>query len=126
MHFEHLHFVAAEFLFKPISPMPSTLGRSRNFGNDGDDFLRELHVLGFLGVDAKPAEMRQAELRGALRLVLGELAEIIVESRAPNCGRSPPRTPVRKPPAQPAVAMRVIVRDAADHVGVGFDVAHSA
>src|SRR5450432_485581 len=43
-------------------------------------FLRKLHILGPLGIDAEPEEMFQAELGGAFWLVLGELAEIIVEA----------------------------------------------
>lgn len=44
------------------------------------DFLGQLHVLGFLGIDAEPREMFNAKLGGALRLELGELAGIILKA----------------------------------------------
>ena len=104
--------------------MPRTLGRSRNFGNQRDDFLGELHVLGFLGIDAEPAEMFQAELRGALRLVLGELAEIIVKAVGGTAVKARPKRRFADRLATGQRHALVIVRDAADHVGMGFDVAH--
>ena len=63
-------------------------------GDHRDHFAREADVLRLLGVDAQPAVMLDVELRRPLRLVLGELAEVIV--KAPRCrGRTRPRTPAR-------------------------------
>src|SRR5581483_548275 len=45
-----------------------------------DDFIGESHVLGLLWIDAEPAIMEQAIFRGALRLEIRQLPEIIVEA----------------------------------------------
>ena len=68
--------------------------------------------------------MRQAELRRALRLEVGELAEVIVEAlRAAAIEARPERRLTNRGAARRG-HRDVIVRDAADHVSVRFDVAH--
>src|SRR5262249_25499346 len=94
------------------------------FGNQGDDFPGELHVLGFLGVDAQPGEMRQTEFGGALRFVIGELAEVIVEAFRPAAIVARPKGGFADGLAAGGDHRLVIVSHAADHVSVGFDIAH--
>ncbi len=68
------------FLFSPISPMPSNVGPVEELGDDGQHFLRQREVLGLLRIEAEPRIVRQAVTRGPLRLVLGELAKVIVKA----------------------------------------------
>ena len=55
------------------------VGLLQILGNQGDDFARQLDVLRFLGVDAQPGIMADAEQGGPFRLDLGEMAEVIAE-----------------------------------------------
>ena len=55
-------------------------GAVEELGDDRHDLAGEAGVVGFLRVDAEPAEVRDAELGGALRFVVGELAEVVVEA----------------------------------------------
>ena len=75
--------------------MPSTFGLVEKLGDHGDDLARQLDVLGFLGVDAQPGVVLDAELRGPLRLDLGEVAEVIAKALGASRDRSRPRTPAR-------------------------------
>src|SRR5262245_32401642 len=50
------------------------------FRNDRDDLTRQADVFGLLGVDAQPGVVADAELGGAFRLDLGEVAEIVAEA----------------------------------------------
>src|ERR1700722_16872833 len=69
--------------------------------------------------------MSQAELGGAFRLVLGQLGKIIKKSRrAATVEARPERRLANRLAARQRHAL-VIVRDAADHVGVRFDVVHN-
>ena len=49
------------FLLRPISPMPSTLGLSRNSGIMAITSRDRRDVLGLLGVDAQPGVMLDAD-----------------------------------------------------------------
>ena len=104
--------------------MPRTFGPVEKFRDQRDDFLGELHVLGFLGIDAEPAEMFQAELGRALRLVLGELAKIIVKAVGGTAVKAGPERRFANGFATGDGHAFVIVRDAADHVGMRLDVSH--
>ena len=68
--------------------------------------------------------MRQAEFGGALRLVLGQLAKIIVKAGGRTAVEARPERRFANRLATGDGHALVIVRDAADHVGVRFDVAH--
>src|SRR3954451_19283798 len=48
-------------------------------GNDGNDLARQTDVLRLLGVDAEPAIVPNAELRGPLRLDLDKVPEVIAK-----------------------------------------------
>ncbi len=66
----------------PISPMPSTVGRSRNFGircSTSRDSSRLSDSFGFI---AEPRVVLDAVLRGAPRLELRQLPEVVLEAVA--------------------------------------------
>ena len=104
--------------------MPRTLGRSEELRDEGEHVVGEFHVLGFLGIDAEPGEMRQAELGGAFGFVLGELAEVVAKAGGGTAVEARPEGRFANGLAAGHGQREVIVRDAADHVGVGFDEAH--
>ncbi len=62
--------------------MPSTVGRSRNFGMPREHLARQLAVVRLLRVHAEPGVVLDAVLRGALRLELGELPEVVLDALA--------------------------------------------
>ena len=100
------------------------IGLVQELGDDGKNIFGELHVFGFLRIDAKPGEMQQAEFRRALRFVLGQLAKIIEKAID--------RTPVEAGPerwftdglAAGRGHIQVIVGHPANHVTMWFDVSH--
>ena len=55
-------------------------GAVEKLGQQGDHFAGEGDVFGLLGVDAHPSIVADAVVGGALRLPLGELAEVVVEA----------------------------------------------
>ena len=69
-------------------------------------------------------EMRQPELRRALRLVVGELAKVIVKALHAAAIEARPKRRLAHRAAARGDHRLVVVRDAADHVAVRFDVAH--
>ena len=92
-------------------------------GDELDHLARQLDVLGFLGVDAEPAVVVDAVLRGALRLEVGELLEVGRE----GLGRPVVARPERRLRDQPAAGERqvlVIVRRARAHMGMDLEVLH--
>ena len=64
------------FLLTPAAPRGGAVV-CHGYGSSKEQMLG---VLGFLRVDAKPAVVSNSELRCALRFVLSELAEVIVEA----------------------------------------------
>ena len=92
---QHLQFVARVFV-QPDFADAQHIRPIQKLRNERDHILRQFRVLGFLGIDAEPGEMRQAEFRGALRLVVRQLAKIIVKALRRCCGHSPPRKRARR------------------------------
>ena len=76
---------------------PQHAGPVEELGDHRDHLARQRDVLGLLGVDAEPAVVLDAVERGPLRLVLGQLAEVVAEALRRPTDRSPPRTPARSP-----------------------------
>src|SRR6202453_3492215 len=68
--------------------------------------------------------MRQPEFLRALRLILRELAEIIVKTIRAAPVEAGPECRFADGGASAGDHPDVIIRDAADHVCVGFDIAH--
>ena len=62
--------------------MPSTVGHFEELGDERHHLAGETGIVGFLRVDAEPGVMGDAEFGRALRLVIGELAEVVVETSA--------------------------------------------
>ena len=84
----------------------------------------EGNVFGFLRVDAEPGVMLEAEFGGALGFVFGELEEVIVEAIRAAAVEAGPESRFANGFATGDGHGLVIVGGAADHVAVGFDVAH--
>ena len=78
VHFEHFHLVA-RILVQPDLADADHVRTFEKFRDERDDVAREFHVLGLFGIDAKPTEVWQAELRGALGFVFSQLAEVVVK-----------------------------------------------
>src|SRR5215469_1889378 len=68
--------------------------------------------------------MRQTELGGAFWLVLGELAKIVAKAVNRTAIKSRPERWFANRGTAGQCHVDVIIRDAADHVGMRFDVAH--
>src|SRR5665213_394969 len=69
--------------------------------------------------------MFHAELGGALRLEIGELAEIIIKTGHATAVEGRPERRFADGRAAGERHAFIIVRRAADHMGVGFDVFHN-
>ena len=123
VHLEHAQLVA-RILVQPDLADPEHAGPVEELRDDPDDILGELHILGFLGVDAEPAEVRQAVLGGTGRLVFGELAEVVAEAVHRRAVVAGPEGGFAYGGAAGGDHVEVVIRGAADHVAVGFDVAH--
>ena len=94
-------------------------------GDNGDDLFGKFHLFSFLGVDAQPGEMRQTEFGSAFRLVLGELAKVIVKAVDGTAVEPGPEGRFANRQASRRGDFHVVIGDAADHVGVRFDVFHA-
>src|SRR6266850_2301935 len=70
--------------------------------------------------------MRQTEFGGPLRFVLGELAEIIIETGGGTAVEPRPECRLADSLATGGRHPHIIISDPADHVGVRFDVAHES
>lgn len=93
-------------------------------GDEGHDLTGEDGVFGFLGVDAEPAEVLDAELGGAGGLVLGELAVVVEEALGGGAIEAGPEGGFAEGFAADLGDGLVVRGGAADHVGVGLDVFH--
>jgi hypothetical protein len=122
--FQHLQLVAGVFV-QPDFADAEHIGAIEKLRDQGDHVLRQLYVLRFLRIDAQPGEMREKELGGALRLVIRELAKVIVKTLRPAAVVSGPKGRLANGAAAGGDHRLVVVRHPADHVSVGFDVAHS-
>ena len=123
MPLEHLEFIA-RILVQPDLADAEHRGPFEKLRDDPDNLLRKLRVLGLLRVDAQPAKMRQPKLRRALRLVVGELAEVVVEAVDGRAVEARPEGRLAHGGAPGGDHVLIVVSRAADHVAVRFDVAH--
>ena len=101
---------------------PQHAGPIQELGDHRDHLAGQRHVLGFLGVDAEPAQVGDPELRGPADLELGQLPEIIAK---PLDARAIKPRPKRRLGHHHAPGQRhplVVVGGAADHVDVRVDV----
>ena len=73
------HFVA-RVLVQPDLADAQHVGPVEELGQHGDHLAGEGDVLGLLGVDAQPGVVADAVVGRALRLPLGELAEVVAEA----------------------------------------------
>ena len=114
------------FLLRPISPMPSTFGLSRNSGIIAITSRDRLDVLRLLGVDAQPAVMLDAVLGRPLRLDLGELAEVVAKAIDRAAVEARPKRRLADADAAHLGQGFVVVGGPRDHVDVGVEVVHGA
>ena len=93
-------------------------------GNHRQHLVGQREILSLLGIEAKPRKVRQAELRGAARLVIGQLAEVVAETLGGTAIKAGPERRFAHRAATGCDHRGIVVRDAADHVGVRLDVTH--
>ena len=122
--FEDGDFVAAIFVEADFADAED-VGAVEKGGKQREDFVGEGEVFGFLGIEAKPRIMRQAEFGGALRFVVGELAKVVVEALGGAAVEAGPEGGFADGAATGGDHGGVVVGGAANHVGVGFNVAHA-
>src|SRR5581483_26186 len=75
-------------------------------------------VLGLLGVDAEPGVVPDAELGGALRLELGQVAEVVAEAFGTAAVEAGPEGRLADGHAAAQGHAVVVIRHARDHVDV--------
>jgi hypothetical protein len=93
-------------------------------GDEGHDFAGEDGVFGFLGVDAEPAEVLDAEFGGAGGFVFGQLAIVVKKPLGRGAVEAGPEGGFAKGLATDLGDGLVVGSGATDHVGVGLDVFH--
>jgi hypothetical protein len=120
---EDPELVAAVFVEADLADAEDA-GFVDELGDEGDDVVRQLQILRFLRIDAQPAVVLDAELGGALRLILGDLAEVVVEAVGAGTVKACPEGGFADGLTTGDGHALVVVRGAADHVAVGFDVVH--
>ena len=105
-------------------------GAIQEIRNDREDIVGKFEVLGFLRVDAQPAEVRgRPNLAARLGSCSVNWQKIIVKTIRRNWRSKPAQKALRfgKPPGNrpwPCGHLNHPVRDAADHVGMRLDVTH--
>src|SRR6185312_1482665 len=80
--------------------------------------------LSFFGIDTKPAKMFQAKFRGAFWFMFGELRKVIVKALDCAAVEACPECRFANRFASGQRHTFVIIRRAADHVSMWFDVSH--
>ena len=123
VHFQDFQFIAGIFVQANLADAQD-IPSLQELGNDRNDFFRELYIFGFFGIDAQPRKMRKAELCRPLWLMLGQLTKIIMKSIDGTAIESRPKRGLAHRLAACGGDFDVVIRDAADHVGVRFDVSH--
>ena len=123
VHLEHGDLVPRVLVQADLAD-PEHVRAVEELGDDADDVRGERDVLRFLRIDAQPAEVRQSVACGAGGLEFGELTEIVAEAVDRGAVESGPERGLADGGTAGGDHVDVVVRRAADHVAVGFDVAH--
>lgn len=121
--FENFQLVAGIFVQSDLTDAEHG-GRSEKLRDDAHHFAGETGVVRFFRIDAEPAKMFDSVFRGALGLVFGELAEIVVKSFGGRPVVAGPEGGFAERFAAGKSELFVVVGAPTDHVGVGFDVFH--
>ena len=120
---EDKHLITRVLIQADFADAEDRLGLHK-FGDEREHVVGQLHILGLLRVDAKPAIMREAVLGRALRLVLRELAEVIIETVRCLAVEARPEGRFADGRATRQGHRLVVVGGAAHHVAVRFDITH--
>ena len=99
-------------------------GFVEKFRDDRHDLTGKSRVFSFLWIDAEPAEMGDSVFGRALWFVVGELAVVVEESGGRRAVESGPEGGLANGGAAGHRQFFVVIRGAADHVGMRFDVFH--
>jgi hypothetical protein len=121
--FENEPFVAAVFIQANLAD-PENVRLGEKIRDEGDDVIGEGSVFGFLGVDAEPSVMREVIFGGTPWLVFGELQEIVVKTVGVFPVVAGPEGGFADSGAAGGDHGSIVIGGAANHVSVGFDVAH--
>src|SRR5437016_7662156 len=123
MQFEDLNLIARILIQSNLADAKHVV-RAEEFRNESQNFFGQFYILRLLGINAKPAKMGQTKFGSSLRLMLGELTEIIIEAGGGTAVEPGPERLLANGLAPGELELKIIIRHAADHVGVGFDVVH--
>jgi hypothetical protein len=93
-------------------------------GNQRHHFAGEYRIVRLLGVDAEPAKVLDTESGGSLGFVFRELAEIVVKSIRRGAVVTRPERRFTEDFTASKSEFFVVIRRAADHVSVRFNVWH--
>ena len=99
-------------------------GLVQELGNHRDHLPRQSHVLGFLGVDAKPAPVLDAVGGRSLSLELRQLAKIIAEPLRAGAVETRPERGLAHEHATGQRHPLVVVGNPRHHVDVRIDILH--
>src|SRR5262245_21841087 len=94
------------------------------FRNARQHFARQRPVIGFFGIHCDPAVVLNAVLRGAPRLELGELAEVVLEAVGRTAVPAGPECRLGDGGAAGQRHVLVVVGSTRHHVRVMIDVLH--
>ena len=120
---ENLELVPCVFV-QPNFTDAQHIGALEKLGDDPEHVPRKSHVFGFLRIDAEPGEMRERELRGALGLIVGELAKVVVKAVNAAAVKAGPEGGLANGGAPRKTHGFIVVGGPADHVCVRLDVTH--
>ena len=120
---EHLHLIARVLVEADFADAEHRRGFQK-FWDEREDVGGERHVFRLLRIDAEPRVMRQAVLGGALGLMLRQLAEVVVEAIGRLAVEARPESWLADRRAAREDHRLVVIRGAAHHVAVWFDIAH--
>jgi len=118
---ENFDFVATVFVKADFADAEN-VGAVEKFGNDGEYVVGELEIFRFLGVDAEPGKVGQAEFGGAFGFVLRELTKVIVKTVGGTAVESSPKSWFANGLATGGDHVDVVVRGSAHHMRMRFDV----
>lgn len=121
--FQNGDFVAAVFVESDFANAKD-IGFLEEFRNQGNDIAGNGQIFGFFGVDAEPTVVREMKFFRPFWFMLGQLGKIIVKTLRGSPIKSGPECRFTNSAAAGQGHGLIIVGRPADHVTVGFNIAH--
>src|SRR5690606_34916520 len=103
---------------------PEDVGTIQKIRDKREHIFGQLQIFRLFRIQTEPAEMWQSELRGSTWLVFSKLGEIIVKALRGTPVVSSPKGRFANCRAACRYHCKIVIRRAADHVAVWFDIAH--